>query len=636
MPCTAAAQELPDDVRTVVAAYLDTAARQARVQTGHIRIDSAKVDGKTLQLFANIECSYISFREGNVAEIYKDVKALLPADYAKYRLQIRTDGRSIEELIPQALRAKKDKKEKVFDPARKDVKPLVTDISKPWQPTEGLYDRHIAMWQSHGKYYEPKRARWEWQRGRLMETVEDLYTQSYVLPFLIPMLENAGANVLIPRERDTNRHEVIVDNDGGVDSSSVYLETTGDKPWAQAEGQGFAYLHKTYKDFENPFRDGTFRQVETVKGKKAKESTAEWIPDIPADGQYAVYVAYKTVANSTDDALYTVYHKGGRTQFRVNQQMGGGTWIYLGTFGFEQGRHEGGKVVLSNLSADKAGRIVTADAVKIGGGMGNIARRVSEEGATENVRSSDTRGQTQRLPYEVPKIDYPYVTSGLPRFCEGARYWLQWAGVPDSIYSPSHGLNDYTDDYRCRGLWVNYLAGGSASYPSGEGLHIPIDLSLAFHSDAGTTMNDSIIGTLAIYQTDTYGGVFENGASRYLSHDLADLVQSSIVRDIRSLYEPNWTRRGMWNQPYFEARVPRVPAMLLELLSHQNFADMRYGLDPRFRFTVSRAIYKGFLHFIASQYGTSYVVQPLPVDDMNLQLLGEDKIKLTWQAVPDS
>ena len=33
--------------------------------------------------------------------------------------------------------------------------------------------------------------------------------------------------------------------------------------------------------------------------------------------------------------------------------------------------------------------------------------------------------------------------------------------------------------------------------------------------------------------------------------------------------------------------------MLLELLSHQNFADMRYGSDPRFKFLVSRAIYKG-------------------------------------------
>jgi len=33
-----------------------------------------------------------------------------------------------------------------------------------------------------------------------------------------------------------------------------------------------------------------FRIAETVK--KGKESTAEWIPEIPQNGQYAVYVSY--------------------------------------------------------------------------------------------------------------------------------------------------------------------------------------------------------------------------------------------------------------------------------------------------------------------------------------------------------
>ena len=57
----------------------------------------------------------------------------------------------------------------------------------------------------------------------------------------------------------------------------------------------------------------------------------------------------------------------------------------------------------------------------------------------------------------------------------------------------------------------------------------------------------------------------------------------------------------MWNQSYIEARVAEVPTMLLELLSHQNFADMYYGLDPKFRFVVSRAIYKGMLRHVAAQ-----------------------------------
>ena len=76
--------------------------------------------------------------------------------------------------------------------------------------------------------------------------------------------------------------------------------------------------------------DGTFRLIETIK--KGKESSAEWIPDIPKAGRYAVYISYKSLANSSDDALYTVYHKGGTTQFKINQTMGGGTCFSTGYF----------------------------------------------------------------------------------------------------------------------------------------------------------------------------------------------------------------------------------------------------------------------------------------------------------------
>ena len=65
---------------------------------------------------------------------------------------------------------------------------------------------------------------------------------------------------------------------------------------------------------------------------------------------------------------------------------------------------------------DDHGAIVTADAVKIGGGIGNVARIVKEP---------------------LDSIDYQYVSSGYPRFTEGARYFLQWAGAPDSVYTPS-------------------------------------------------------------------------------------------------------------------------------------------------------------------------------------------------------
>ena len=601
-------QEITQPVRERIGESL-TRTAQTMLRSGHITIDSVAVNRKRVELYASANCAYIPFRTDNVAAVYDSIRALLPGDLSKRQVVLFTDGQPIEELVPQPLRDRVDRKFKRF--TTQYERPLVERVDVPYTPTEGLAGRHIAMWQSHGYYFEPKLNRWEWQRARIFETVEDLYTQSYVLPYLVPMLEHAGAYVMMPRERDTQIEEVVVDNDPVAVGRGDYTEKGA---WTTGEGVGFAYSRTSYKDLENPFAEGTFRQTESVTHGTAPE--VRWSPAITKEGDYAVYVSYKTLPQSVDDALYTVYHKGGTTQFRVNQTMGGGTWIYLGTFRFGAGESAAGSVVLSAASR-KAGRTVTADGVKFGGGMGNIARIMPPE---------QRRGD----------MDYNYEVSGFPRYTEGARYWLQWAGFPDSVYTSTHQTNDYKDDYLCRGLWVNNLVGGSKNAPHREGLHIPIDLSLAFHTDAGTTPDDSIIGTLGIYYTHKTDGLYPNGTSRSLSRDLTDMVQSQIVADLKALYEPRWSRRGMWDDSYFEAHVPEVPAMLLELLSHQNFADMRYGLDPGFQFAVCRAIYKGILRFEAFQYKKEYVVQPLPVDHFQAQFEGENSVRLRWRPVTDS
>jgi hypothetical protein len=269
--------------------------------------------------------------------------------------------------------------------------PLVTNLSDPaGKAGKGLANNHIALWQSHGYYYEQKLGRWEWQRARIFQTVEDLYTQSYVVPFLVPMLENAGANVLLPRERDYNKTELIIDNDGSS-PATAYRETSGSEAWRNTENPGFANPKKVYLDGENPFGMGSARQVKTVA--KGNESVVEWSFDVPRKSTYGVYVAYQSTKNSVEDAHYTVHHAGGETRFAVNQQMGGGTWIFLGYFPFEPGKEN--KVVLSNKSR-KGGRTIVADAVKVGGGMGNIARMPNVRGfESTNAKSSESATRTQ-------------------------------------------------------------------------------------------------------------------------------------------------------------------------------------------------------------------------------------------------
>jgi len=580
---------------------------------------------------ANDLLSQIPFRPENTKRIYDMLTKLTSAKYPGYNIVCQSDKRNIEDYIPNYYRKENIEKQRLFKTAATRY-PLVRNTSRPYSAPNGLQSRNIALWHSHGLYYNQKLTRWTWQRARLFQTVEDLYTQSYVLPFLVPMLENAGANVLLPRERDTQLHEMIIDNDSKF-SEHRYHEHSDRKSW-MAGGSGFANARKTYLQGENPFQMGSYRYIYVVNDTD-EMSYAEWTPLVPEDGYYAVYVSYKSVAASAPDARYTVYYKGGKTDFVVNQTMGGGTWLYLGRFKFGKGKSNQCKVVLSNYSAF-ADKVITADAVKIGGGMGNIARNPNLEGILPNTKSSDTTDVSKKI--VKPEVVIEPAVSGYPRYTEAARYWLQWAGMPDSIYSKNAGKNDYTDDFQSRGSWVNYLGGGSVINPQNEGLKIPIDMAFAFHTDAGTTKNDSIIGTLGICTVANSAGkfVFESGYSRWTSRDLTDIIQTQIVDDVRKTFDPRWTRRGLWNKSYSEARVPEVPTMLLELLSHQNFADMRYGLDPQFRFTVSRAIYKGMLKYLCFNYGIPYVVQPLPVKQFSSRFVEKNKVELKWSAVVDS
>ena len=477
--------------------------------------------------------------------------------------------------------------------------PWVTNTSRPNEISSGLQNRHIALWQSHGQYFKNENGEWSWQRPRLFCTTEDLFTQSFILPYVIPMLENAGANVFTPRERDTQKNEVIVDND--TKNGSIYLEMKSRKArWETVGGKGFASKKRIYKDGENPFLDGTARYARTEK--KKNKAFAEWIPTIPQTGNYAVYVSYQTLPNSVSDAKYIVFHKGGATEFNVNQQIGGGTWVYLGTFEFDKGNNDYGMVVLSNESKENG--VVCADAVRFGGGMGNISR-----GGT---------------------------VSGLPRYLEGARYSAQWAGMPYEIYGGRKGENDYADDINARSNTLNYLSGGSVFNPKEKGLGVPLEMTLALHSDAGYSKTDEIIGSLGIYTTDFNNGLLNTGMDRYASRDLADILLTQLQRDIRTTYNIPWTRRSMWNRNYSETRLPSVPSTIVELLSHQNFADMQLGHDPNFKFTVGRAIYKGVLRFVSSQHGKDYVVQPLPVSNFALQF-GKKKntLELSWQGEND-
>lgn len=476
--------------------------------------------------------------------------------------------------------------------------PLTTNVSKPYRITAGLAGRHLSVWASHGLYYEAKRNSWQWQRPPLFGTNEDLFTPTIVLPYLIPMLEKSGAIVLSPRERDLQTEEVVVDND--AKNSHLYKEKNGLHHWRNTSSSGFANPRSSYVDGENPFTMGTARMARTVQ-REDKRSEIAFIPLIKNEGEKAVYVCYQTLPESTDNAQYTVYHKGQATTFSVNQRMGGGTWVYLGTFDFGEGCSKNNCVVLNNVCSKDG--VVTADAVRFGGGMGNIRRGES--------------------------------VSGMPRALEGARYAAQWYGAPQEVYSSKEGRDDYGDDVNARALISNWWAGSSVFLPTKQGLGIPIELCLGIHSDAGADRRSkNIVGSLAICTSYFNDGRLATGVTRNLSVSFAESLLETIHHDLNRKFG-RWEVRELIDKNYSETRMPEIPSAILETLSHQNFPDMRLGHDPNFKFALARAVYKSILRFICNQHGTTATVTPLAPSYFHINYLYNGQIKLGWRETND-
>lgn len=482
---------------------------------------------------------------------------------------------------------------------------------------QGLQNRNIFVSGSHG-YTWHKENRWQYQRARVYTIVEDLFPTQYVNMFIAPMLENAGATVWSPRERDYQKGEVIVDNDGTTPLSS--FEKTG--TWTTVEGGGWSGGRPAVlaQDTE-PFTLGT-----TAKAEVVAESSAQYIPYIPHQGRYSVYASWEMDKYNSPSVPVTITHLGGQTTVHVNQQVAGKTWVLLGFFEFAQGADkEKGSVSLSTQGAvksslaeeDGVATTVSIDAVRFGGGMGNVA--------------PDDK------------------VSGKSRAHEAGTYWMQYAGAPKEAvylrrYKPGHFGLDYVSDYISRGEWANYINGapnGPTPYQDKDyrqlpGLGVPIDVTFSFHTDAGFD-EEGMIGTLNIYRAFDGDGKqnFPDGRSRWLNRDLSALVQEEVVRTSRELYTSSWHRRHLHERELSETRRPNMPSTLIELVSHHNFNDMKYGIDPRFQFDISRAMYKAILRFVSYSNGYDPIIQPLAPDHISVKHVGNGEVMVSWLAVAD-
>lgn len=195
----------------------------------------------------------------------------------------------------------------------------------------GLTGKTIFVSPGHGWVYNPDNNTWITQRGVCYGMREDDSNAEIVSYFLVPYLQNAGALVFSARETDRNETMVIVDDADGSDfpESGTYEEGG---TWAETtSGKGFGRTDFPIEIENNVMENGKYRYATAGTGAWAK-----WTPNIPEDGNYHVYISYKTFTDRAPDAVYTVVHAGGETEVTVNQKHHGSTWVDLGQFYFKK------------------------------------------------------------------------------------------------------------------------------------------------------------------------------------------------------------------------------------------------------------------------------------------------------------
>ena len=444
-----------------------------------------------------------------------------------------------------------------------------------------LAGKTVYLSQCHGWYWHDGYQSWLTQRGNVFDTVEDFHNPEGMNQYLMRYLLNAGARVMPVKESDLNEAMVIVD-----DTDAGYEESGG--AFADSTGTGFAPGEAPYAHGVDPFEQGGSREVATAGSSTA---SATWTPEIPADGYYQVYASYRQDASRAPDAHYLIHHPGGDTGVTVDQRIHGSTWVYLGRFYFLAGSDADiGSVELTNESAS-SGATVSADAMRFGGGMGDVSR----EG----------------------------VVSGHERWEEAAVYYTQFAGAPPTVYDP-YGDGDGSDpSSRSRFADWEHETGEDAVY-------------FSWHSNACGDCGASGTSTYIYSECDV--GYDCEFAGIEGSDVMAELIQSHVVDIIDERWESGWSDRGVRTAWFAEVNPDyndEMPSALIELAFHDTESDTALLKHPRFRQDVSRAMMHGIIDYFAARDGVELVYPPEPPTHLSVASTGPGELEIRWDVPPE-
>lgn len=150
-------------VSSVATAQIDTTALRAQTDSitaylremngpslgyiGRVRVDSIRTTASSATIYYAPTMAQYALRKASCDHVYEILRAAAP----QAEIKAVSEGREIHDLVPKFYTQTSKKKK-----APKNPVSLVTPLDRPYTPTEGLVGRHIALWQSHGYYYEQK------------------------------------------------------------------------------------------------------------------------------------------------------------------------------------------------------------------------------------------------------------------------------------------------------------------------------------------------------------------------------------------------------------------------------------------------------------------------------------------------
>ena len=517
-----------------------------------------------------------------------------------------------------------------------------------------LSGKTIYLSAGHGKVWS--RSYGEWIKDSYSNSDgynEGEYTAFFLNNYLIPYLENTGADVITLRERDENDVSVINSSPELINGNNYNWQKT---PVPVIDGEKIKYKDIFYK-------------IDTTRNKQT-DVKAIWKIDKGdfKEGIYALYLWYPIadqVNNPTCDAHYIIEHAYGGTEVYVDQSKHGLAWRYIGSYPVDPAKpidEEGDiifRVTLDNYSANyfnKSNTVVTAGAIRLGGGkldnlngfiMGYTTTEGNDSNSNPPISFPDQPLQSwweMKSWYNLQQTPVLYDNPEL----RDLKYFNEFLSYDSVINYPT------TTDVASR--WVfwqydNIIQSGSSAEDA---------VYIMWHTDAGDGQ-----------QTSTYRYEWRINPLRDLpdedyeievpKHDYPGIGEISKDELLQQYFGEELIEE-LRNEGFFEERIVNkliavqnnqygeiyqlpynIPGLLVEIGRHLVEAERDLFRSDEFNNSVAQATYKAIVRYFAEkdkQSGKTWNSTIIPEHPINIiinktyNISSYKWISLSWEKPP--